>query len=68
MPIANAIQKGPFVYIYDEKGRQVGMVSAGSGKDDGLKGYTGNSVNVRKGAFIYSYDEKGRQTGMVSAS
>ena len=67
MPIGNAVQKGAFVYIYDEKGRQVGMVSAGNGKDDGLKGYTSSSVNVRKGAFIYSYDEKGRQTAMTSA-
>lgn len=67
MAIGNAIQKGSFVYIYDERGRQLAMVSAGSGKTDGLAGYTSSTVNVRKGTFIYSYNEKGHQTGMVSA-
>ena len=67
MAIGNAVQKGAFVYIYYEKGRQVGMVGGGSGPNDGLKGYTGSTVNVRRGSFIYSFNEKGQQTGMVSA-
>lgn len=67
MAIANAIQKGSFVYIYDEKGRQLACVGAGSQKGDGLTGYTSSTVNIRKGSFIYSYDEKGRQTGCVGA-
>ena len=67
MAIGNAVQKGSFVYIYDENGKQVGTVLAGSGKDDGLKGYTGSRVNVRRGVFIYSYDEKGRQIATTPA-
>lgn len=67
MAIGNAVQRGGFVYIYDEKGRQVASLPAGSGAQDGLKGYTGSSVNVQRGGFIYMYDEKGRQTGTVPA-
>lgn len=67
MPIGNAVQRGSFVYIYDEKGRQIGSVSAGSGKDDGLKGYTSTTVNIRRGSFIYTHDEKGRQMSSTPA-
>jgi hypothetical protein len=65
--IANAIQKGGFVYIYNEKGGQIGCVGAGSGPKDGLVGYTGSTVSVRKGDFIYNYNAQGGQTGCVSA-
>jgi len=51
------------VYIYDEKGRQIGSVTAG----DGLQGYTSGSVSVKRGSMIYIYDEKGRQTGSTPA-
>lgn len=67
MAIGNAVEKGAFVYIYDEKGRQTGVVSSGSGPNDGLKGYTSTTVNVRKGAFIYGYNDKGRQVAVTSA-
>jgi hypothetical protein len=67
MAIGNAVQRGSFVYVYDEKGRQLCTVSAGSGPNDGLKGYTSSTVNVRRGAFIYTYDEKGRQKSTTSA-
>lgn len=67
MPIGNAVQRGSFVYIYDEKGRQIGSVSAGSGKDDGLKGYTSTTVNIRRGSFIYTHDQKGRQISSTPA-
>jgi 23S rRNA pseudoU1915 N3-methylase RlmH len=63
MAIANAVQKGSTVYIYDEKGRQLGTVSAG----DGLHGFTSGSVSIRRGSTIHIYDEKGRQTGTTSA-
>lgn len=59
MAIGNAVQRGSFVYVQNEKNRQISTIAAGSGKDDGLKGYTGSIVNVRRGAFIYTYDEKG---------
>ena len=67
MAVGSAVQRGPSVYIYDEKGRQVGFVVAGFGPNDGLKGYTSSTVSVRRGDMIYIYDEKGRQTGMTPA-
>jgi len=67
MPIGNAVQRGAFVYVYDEKGRQTGAIPAGSGREDGLKGYTSARVSVRRGAFIYLHDEKGRSMGTIPA-
>lgn len=67
MAIGNAVQKGSSVYIYDEKGRQIGVVSAGGKPPDGLVGFTSSTVSVRKGSSIYIYNEKGRQTGVVAA-
>lgn len=67
MAIGNAVQRGNFVYVYDEKGRQLSALSAGSGREDGLKGYTGSSVSVRRGTFIYTYDERGRQLSATPA-
>ncbi|WP_262269579.1 hypothetical protein [Microvirga yunnanensis] len=67
MAIGNAVQRGSVIYIYDEKGRQTGTVSAGSGPRDGLKGYTNSTVNVQRGAVIYTYNEKGRQLSVTAA-
>ena len=64
MAIGSAVQRGSWVYIYDEKGSQVGSVlSAG----DGLVGFTSAAVSIKRGNWIYMYDEKGQQTGCVSA-
>ncbi len=67
MAIGNAVERGTFIYIYDEKDRQVASVPRGSQPGDGLKGYTPSRVNVKHGSFIYSYDEKGRQVGSTPA-
>ena len=68
MAVGNAIQKGAFVYVYDEKGRQIASIAAGhAAKGDGLTGYTNTTVNIKKGAFIYTYDEKGRQISARAA-
>jgi hypothetical protein len=67
MAIGNAVERGSFVYIYDENNRQIATVPAGNGGSDGLKGYTVSRVNVQRGSFIYSYDEKGRQVGTIPA-
>ena len=67
MAIGNAVQRGSFVYVYDEKGRQLTALPAGNGPGDGLKGYTGATVSVRRGAFVYTHDKKGRQTSATSA-
>lgn len=67
MAIGNAVQRGGFVYVYDEKGRQISALSAGSKPDDGLKGYTGATVSIRRGGFTYTFDERGRQLSATPA-
>ena len=67
MPIANAVQRGSTVYVYNEKNQQLCTLSAGNGPNDGLKGYTGSSINIKRGSTIYTYNEKGQQTGTTSA-
>lgn len=61
MTISNVVQRGSYVYLYNEKGHQVCGIHVGSGPDDGLTGYTSSTVNIRQGSYIYTYDEKGRQ-------
>ena len=65
MAIGNAVQRGAWVYVYDERNMQVATIPAGNEPGDGLKGYTGSTVNVQRGAWIYTYDEHGMQTGTV---
>jgi len=67
MAIANAVQRGSTVYVYNEKNQLMFSQSAGSGPKDGLKGYTGGSVNIQRGSTIYSYNEKGQLIGTQSA-
>jgi hypothetical protein len=67
MAIGNAVQRGSFVYVYDEKGHQTATIAAGADPKDGLTGYTSSTVNVRRNAFIYTYDEKGRQIATTPA-
>jgi hypothetical protein len=59
--IGNAVQRGNVVYVYDEKGRQIFDKPSGSGKGDGLAGYTSGTVSIKRGSVVYTYDEKGRQ-------
>jgi len=49
MAIGNAVQKGAFVYIYDEKGHQTASISIGNDKNDGLRGYTSSAENLGNG-------------------
>jgi hypothetical protein len=67
MAIGSAIQRSHVVHIYDEDRRQTATVLAGTGRDDGLTGYTASRVNVRRGSFVYSYDEHGQQCGTFLA-
>jgi hypothetical protein len=67
MPIGNVVQRGSLVYVYDERGRQISTIMAGSGPSDGLTGYTSSTVNVRRGSVIYSYDTHGRQIATTIA-
>lgn len=67
VPIANVIQRGTAIYVYNEKGQQIFVKTTGSGPNDGLKGYTTHSVNIQRGHVIYTYNEKGMQTGAKHA-
>ncbi len=67
MAIANAVQRGSVVFVYDERNRQIFTIPAGAGPADGLKGYTGASVNVRRGNTIFTYDDRGRQISTTPA-
>lgn len=62
MPIGNVVQKGQAIYVYDEKGQQLTVLSAGS--DGLLAGYTSTTVNIKRGQFIFSYNEKGVQVSV----
>ncbi len=53
--IALAIQRGSYVYVYDEKNHQL-FSHFGE-----LAGYTGSTVSVRRGNYVYVYDEKHHQ-------
>lgn len=55
MAVGSAMQKGNFVYIYDERGRHLFM-RAGT-----VQGYTSSTVTVKNGRTTYTYDERGRQ-------
>ena len=53
--IGTAVQKGDYVYVYDEKGHQL-TYQRGQ-----LQGDTGSSFSIRNGDYVYVYDEKGHQ-------
>lgn len=59
--IASVVQRGAFLYVYNDKGGQLSVIAAG----DGMTGYTASSVNVRRGNFIYVFDAKGKQTSVI---
>jgi len=67
MSIANAVQRGSWVHVYNEKNQEIFVKHAGNSAGDGLKGYTGQSVNIQSAGWIYTYNEKGSQTGVVPA-
>ncbi|MBB3300940.1 hypothetical protein FHT80_002170 [Rhizobium sp. BK226] len=62
MATSNASQKGSYVHLYDERGRNTCQLPAGNGPKDGLVGFTGSTVSIRRGNNIYTYDEHGRNT------
>lgn len=67
MAIANAVQRGQLVYVYNEKNTVTATLPAGNGVGDGLKGYTGSRVNIQRNNLIYSYDERGSVMGTMPA-
>ena len=59
MAIGSAIERGSFIFVYDERGTTLFSKAKGSGPKDGLLGFTGSTVTARYGSIIYTYDEKG---------
>jgi hypothetical protein len=66
--IGNAVQRGAWVYVYDEKGWMLCTLAAGGKPPDGLKGYTGSTVSLRKGGWVYTYNEMGRSLSTAPAT
>lgn len=66
MAIGSAVQRGTYVYVKDERGRDLCQLQAGSGPNDGLLGYTGTTVSIRRGNNVYTYSDKGRNIGQRS--
>lgn len=58
MAISTAVQRGGWVYVYDEKG--ISRISL----NGQLHGFTSSTVSIKRGNWIYVYDEHG---GFVSS-
>jgi hypothetical protein len=67
MTIGSAVQRGPLVFVFNEKGNRLTSLLAGQGPKDGLQGYTSATVSVRRGGLIYTYDERGRRLSSTLA-
>ena len=59
MAIGSAIERGSFIFVFDEHGRTLFSKARGSGPEDGLLGFTSSTVTVRFGSVIHTYDEHG---------
>lgn len=53
--ISTAIQKGSYVYVYDEKNHQI------ASQHGDLYGYTSSTFSIKKGNYVYTFDEKNHQ-------
>lgn len=65
MPIASAVQRGSFVYVYDTKGSILFTRPCGNRPGDGLRGYTSSTVSIKTGHFISTFNDKGMQISTV---
>ena len=63
--IASAVQRGSYVYVYNERGGQLCALPCGN--DGSLQGYTASTVSIKRGNYIYIYDEKGSQKSAIPA-
>ena len=51
--ISVAIQKGQYVYVYDDKNHMIRTIFGE------LYGFTSGSYSIKKSQYVYTYDEKG---------
>ena len=61
MAIGTCVQRGSYVYIYNEKGGQITTIVSSSNPGEGLQVYTETTLSIRRGTFLYIYDERGHQ-------
>jgi hypothetical protein len=59
MAIGSAIERGSYIFVYDQRGTTLFSKTRGNGPNDGLLGFTGSTVTMRYGSVISTYDEKG---------
>ena len=57
--IGSALERGSFIFVYDEHGRTLFSKAKWSGPKDGLLGFTGSTVTMRHGSLVHTYDEHG---------
>lgn len=50
--ISVAIQRGDYVYVYDEKNHLIGS------QYGELYGFTSGTFSVKRNKYVYTYDEK----------
>ena len=62
MAIATAVQRGSWVYVYDENRNQTTTLYGD------LHGFTGSTVSIRRGNWIYVFDEHGHQQSTYYSS
>lgn len=60
LSIGMAVQRGNYVYAYDNKGKQLWCYAGGQ-----LVGYTSKAVKVRQGNYIYVFDDHLRTINMI---
>jgi hypothetical protein len=53
------VQKGNWIYSYDEKGKEKGRFSINS--SDQFRSVNGNNIIIKKGNWVYTYDVKGKE-------
>jgi hypothetical protein len=63
MMITNVVQKGKYVYVYNERGTQTASIIISSLPGSGLKGYTSETVSIQQGSTIQAYDSRGSSIG-----
>ena len=59
--ITTAIQKGEFVYAYDERNSTL------FSRQGVLLGYTSGTVTIKRGGFVTTYNEKGNSISTVAS-
>ena len=60
MASGSVVQRGRTIYVYDERGPVLFTRDAGTGPEDGVKSYSGDTVTTRRGHTLYVLDERGR--------